>query len=50
MASGFIIKPVVLGHHVFEVKEVGGSEKLRPYWDRYYKDMQGLVSLDFKLN
>ena len=40
---GFTIKPVVLDGHVFNVKEIGGSAKLRPYWERYYKDMQGLV-------
>lgn len=43
--NGFSIKAVQLDRVIFNVKELGGSDKFRPYWDKYYSvDVDGIVS------
>ncbi|CAH1254839.1 TRIM23 [Branchiostoma lanceolatum] len=41
--SGFNIKAVQFEEAILNVKEVGGGENVRPYWDRYYQHTQGVV-------
>ncbi|KAI8507797.1 ADP-ribosylation factor-like protein 15 [Branchiostoma belcheri] len=41
--SGFNIKAVQFEEAILNVKEVGGAENIRPYWDRYYQQTQGVV-------
>jgi len=40
---GFSIKPVSTPSTLFHIKELGGSEKIRPYWNMYYSDVDGMV-------
>ncbi|XP_035667845.1 ADP-ribosylation factor-like protein 15 [Branchiostoma floridae] len=41
--SGFNIKAIQFEEAILNVKEVGGAENIRPYWDRYYQHTQGVV-------
>eukprot|EP00035_Acanthoeca_spectabilis_P037401 m.45060 g.45060 ORF g.45060 m.45060 type:complete len:210 (-) comp8598_c0_seq1:95-724(-) len=42
--NGFAIKAAQLDQVIFNVKELGGSDKFRPYWDKYYNaEVDGLV-------
>lgn len=44
--NGFAIKAAQLDQVIFNVKELGGSDKFRPYWDKYYNaEVDGLVRL-----
>ncbi|KAL8565286.1 hypothetical protein ACOMHN_001184 [Nucella lapillus] len=40
---GFSIKAVLFDDCILDVKELGGGEKVRPYWDRYYQVFQGII-------
>ncbi len=40
---GFSIKAVVTQRAVFNVKELGGGEMIRQYWERYFSGHNGLV-------
>ncbi|RUS79772.1 hypothetical protein EGW08_012456 [Elysia chlorotica] len=40
---GFSIKAVLFEDCILEVKELGGGDKVRPYWDRYYQVFQGII-------
>lgn len=40
---GFSIKAVLFEDCILDVKELGGGEKVRPYWDRYYQVFQGII-------
>ena len=41
--AGFAIKALALRTLVFNVKELGGADRWRKYWDRYYAGAEGLV-------
>ena len=41
--KGFAIKAAQLSGVVFNCKELGGSEKYRKYWSRYYEDNDGIL-------
>ncbi|EDQ91675.1 uncharacterized protein MONBRDRAFT_5589 [Monosiga brevicollis MX1] len=47
--KGFAIKPVLTSKVQFNVKEIGGADKMRAYWARFYADMQGLVGLSSRV-
>ncbi|KAL5005143.1 hypothetical protein ScPMuIL_018599 [Solemya velum] len=40
---GFSIKSLLFEDCIVDVKELGGGDNVRPYWDRYYLGAQGLV-------
>ncbi|GFO36962.1 ADP-ribosylation factor-like protein 15 [Plakobranchus ocellatus] len=40
---GFSIKAVLFEDCILDVKELGGGDKVRPYWDRYYQVFQGII-------
>lgn len=40
---GFSIKAILFEDCILEVKELGGGDKVRPYWDRYYQVFQGII-------
>lgn len=40
---GFTVKDVVLPNAKIRVKELGGAESVRQYWNRYYDDVHGVV-------
>ena len=40
---GFSIKAFITPAASFNVKELGGSEKIRPYWDRYFAGHEAIV-------
>lgn len=40
---GFSIKAVLFEDCILEVKELGGGEKVRPYWERYFQVFQGII-------
>jgi ADP-ribosylation factor-like protein 15 len=40
---GFSIKAILFDDCILEVKELGGGDKVRPYWDRYYQVFQGII-------
>eukprot|EP00912_Choanoflagellata_sp_UC4_P000334 UC4_evm3s205 len=43
--NGFAVKAVQLPRHILNIKEIGGSEKFRPHWHRYYEShlLEGLL-------
>lgn len=41
--NGFSIKDVCLQTCILHVKEVGGSDKIRPYWEHYMDRTEGVV-------
>lgn len=40
---GFSIKALMFGDCILDVKELGGRETVRSYWDRYYAGAQGII-------
>ncbi|XP_059152956.1 ADP-ribosylation factor-like protein 15 [Physella acuta] len=40
---GFSIKAILFEDCILDVKELGGGDKVRPYWDRYYQVFQGMI-------
>ncbi|XP_070175845.1 ADP-ribosylation factor-like protein 15 [Littorina saxatilis] len=40
---GFSIKAILFEDCILDVKELGGGEKVRPYWDRYFQVFQGII-------
>lgn len=40
---GFSIKALMFDECFVDVKELGGGEHVRPYWDRYYTGSQGVI-------
>ena len=42
--AGFSIKHCALSSAIFQVKELGGTEKLRTYWSMYYSNLDAIVS------
>ncbi|XP_041360678.1 ADP-ribosylation factor-like protein 15 [Gigantopelta aegis] len=40
---GFSIKAILFDECILEVKELGGSDTVRQFWDRYYQGMQGII-------
>ncbi|KAK3097809.1 hypothetical protein FSP39_013395 [Pinctada imbricata] len=40
---GFSIKALMFDDCILDVKELGGGENVRPYWDRYFSGSQGVV-------
>ena len=42
--AGFSIKALLLSRAVLNVKELGGGEKIRPYWNKYYSGHEAIVS------
>ncbi|XP_060075854.1 ADP-ribosylation factor-like protein 15 [Ylistrum balloti] len=40
---GFSIKALMFDDCIVDVKELGGRESVRPYWDRYYAGAQGII-------
>ncbi|XP_069138344.1 ADP-ribosylation factor-like protein 15 [Argopecten irradians] len=40
---GFSIKALLFDDCIVDVKELGGGESIRPYWDRYYAGAQGII-------
>ncbi|KAH9491899.1 ADP-ribosylation factor-like protein 15 [Bulinus truncatus] len=40
---GFSIKAILFDDCILDVKELGGGEKVRPYWERYYQVFQGVI-------
>ncbi|XP_025076876.1 ADP-ribosylation factor-like protein 15 [Pomacea canaliculata] len=40
---GFSIKALLFEDCILEVKELGGGDKVRPYWDRYFQVFQGII-------
>lgn len=43
---GFAIKAVLTSRGILNVKELGGSDRIRPYWDKYYDGHEAVVSRD----
>lgn len=41
--DGFSMKDVLLETSVLHVKELGGSEKIRPYWAHYMDNSEGVI-------
>ncbi|XP_077989626.1 ADP-ribosylation factor-like protein 15 [Glandiceps talaboti] len=41
--QGFNIKALSFKEALLNVKEIGGNEKFRPFWDRYYENVDGIV-------
>ncbi|XP_033751002.1 ADP-ribosylation factor-like protein 15 [Pecten maximus] len=41
--KGFSIKALLFDDCIVDVKELGGGESVRPYWDRYYGGAQGII-------
>ena len=41
---GFAIKAVLTSRGILNVKELGGSDRIRPYWDKYYDGHEAVVS------
>lgn len=41
--NGFHVKDVILSDCILNVKEIGGSEKIRKYWRHYYGGAQGVI-------
>ena len=42
---GFSIKVVLTSRGILNIKELGGSDRIRPYWNKYYSGHEALVSL-----
>lgn len=40
---GFSIKALMFDECFVDVKELGGGDNVRPYWDRYYTTAQGVI-------
>ncbi|CAL1525968.1 unnamed protein product [Lymnaea stagnalis] len=40
---GFSIKAILFDDCILDVKELGGGDKVRPYWERYYQVFQGII-------
>ncbi|KAI8793646.1 ADP-ribosylation factor protein 15 [Biomphalaria glabrata] len=40
---GFSIKAILFEDCILDVKELGGGDKVRPYWERYYQVFQGII-------
>ncbi|KAK3601045.1 hypothetical protein CHS0354_029269 [Potamilus streckersoni] len=40
---GFSIKALIFDNCFLDVKELGGGDNVRPYWDRYYLGTQGII-------
>ncbi|ESO92954.1 hypothetical protein LOTGIDRAFT_227454 [Lottia gigantea] len=40
---GFSIKAIMFDNCILDVKELGGGDSVRPYWDRYYQETQGVI-------
>jgi GTPase SAR1 family protein len=41
--NGFNIKTLPIRNLVFSIQEVGGSQRLQPYWHQYFADKQALL-------
>lgn len=41
---GFAIKAVLMSRSILNIKELGGSDRIRPYWDKYYSGHEAVVS------
>ena len=42
---GFAIKAVLTNRSILNIKELGGSDRIRPYWSKYYSGHEAVVSL-----
>ncbi|XP_064609037.1 ADP-ribosylation factor-like protein 15 isoform X2 [Liolophura sinensis] len=40
---GFSIKAVIMDNCILNVKELGGGDSVRPYWDRYFQGSQAVI-------
>lgn len=40
---GFSIKAVLFEDCILDIKELGGGDKVRPYWERYFQVFQGMI-------
>jgi len=40
---GFSIKALLFPNCILDVKELGGGDQVRPYWERYYQTFQGII-------
>ncbi|XP_005093485.1 ADP-ribosylation factor-like protein 15 [Aplysia californica] len=40
---GFSIKAILFEDCILDVKELGGGDKVRPYWERYFQTFQGII-------
>ena len=43
--DGFSMKDVLLETTIFHIKELGGSDKIRPYWSHYMNQAHGMIYL-----
>ncbi|CAH1796987.1 unnamed protein product [Owenia fusiformis] len=41
--SGFNIKALQFNDCVLNVKEIGGNDKVRPFWNKYYSKSEGVI-------
>lgn len=41
--TGFMIKAVQFPKCILNIKEIGGGEKVRPFWKHYYKGAQAVI-------
>ncbi|XP_002736679.1 ADP-ribosylation factor-like protein 15 [Saccoglossus kowalevskii] len=41
--QGFNIKAIPFKEAILNVKEIGGQENVRPFWNRYYDNIEGIV-------
>lgn len=41
--NGFSMKDILLEMSILHVKELGGSEKIQPYWTHYMDNSQGVI-------
>lgn len=46
---GFAIKAFLGTAYSFQIKELGGAERIRPYWNKYYSGHKALVWLNTTL-
>ena len=42
-SSGFSIKAVQFKDCILNIKEIGGSDKVRPFWYHYFRDAQAII-------
>lgn len=40
---GFLIKPLEFTNCILEMKELGGSDNIRPYWDHYFQHLDAII-------
>ena len=47
---GFAVKAVLTSRGILNIKELGGSDRIRPYWDKYYGGHEAVVSVCIMLS